>query len=648
MSSFAIRKPPLLKHVVFDGHDYGLTMQYLEGAGRLLAPVGGSFIRNEQHPFFRAWRIPKSKLHTEPEELFNGLIELGNGKWRESFQSFVEKLDEARAHPRPDAFTWGMKIRLFPVADGGTLSIGDYHPAIVNLYRSLRGVFLPPMKGWRLDSSQEAIMYQLVELLGLDEAQIELSDVEQSLHSDGAVTVASDIVTLKVGGDVPERLGQAEDGANEVYLADVASIEVRQWDDAELSKAISSFELYDYQVAGVRFLLTRSSALLADDMGLGKTRQALAAAVIQARGGRILVITLASLILNIEREIRMIQPEATVASQVDNPACQWVVTNYERLKAFSNIAGTFSVMIIDEAHRLKEPTTECTRYAFDIAAKIPNRYLLTGTPVLNRESELHTLLRLSGHAIGQMPLREFCDEFAGSKEFRVALRGRLSDWMLRRRKDVLPQLKGKHRQPFLVELDDQARSAYQAVLSSDGGPLVRLGKLRRLLEDAKVTRVMECIAQLSPDDKVIVFCEFQDSVAAIAAQCETLGLGSVTLLGSHLPARRQRAADRFQTDPECRVFIGTTKAAGTGINLTAANYVVFCSLPWTPALQAQAEDRAYRNGQLRPVYVLIPLVDSSIDQHLWQMLEGKQALASDLVEPDAAEHAVMSALSANV
>lgn len=54
-------------------------------------------------------------------------------------------------------------------------------------------------------------------------------------------------------------------------------------------------------------------------------------------------------------------------------------------------------MVIDEAQRMKEPTAQCTRHGFDIAAQVPNRYLLTGTPVLNRETELHTLLRLPPH-----------------------------------------------------------------------------------------------------------------------------------------------------------------------------------------------------------------------------------------------------------
>lgn len=61
---------------------------------------------------------------------------------------------------------------------------------------------------------------------------------------------------------------------------------------------------------------------------------------------------------------------------------------------------------------------------------------------------------------------------------------------------------------------------------------------------------------------------------------------------------------------------------------------MFLGLPWTPGLQDQAEDRAYRNGQLRMVVVKIPLVENTIDQMLWQMLQDKRQLASDLIEPD--------------
>lgn len=646
MAGFKVKRPALLKRVVFDGYDYGLGLLFVEGAGRLLQQWGGDFVGNAAHPQHRAWRIPKAKLHTEPEELFNGLMELAGGRCRETYESFVGKLDTARQDPQPDAFLWGMRIELYPLTDGGALAVGDYHPALVALYRSLRGLFLPQMKGWRLGSSLESLRQQLVEV-GLREDQIVLSDLTRSLHSDGPAPVQSEVPALKVGGAMPEPgLGSDEEFSNDIYLADVPGMEILDWDSGQLESALDRFSLYDYQRLGVQFLVTRNSALLADDMGLGKTRQALAAASIQAGGRRILVVTLASLIINIQREIHAIEPGASVALQVDDGEAQWVVTNYERLKSFVGIADQFDVMIVDEAQRLKEPSAECTKHAFDIAAQVPCRYLLSGTPVLNREAELHTLLKLSGHPIGQMPLREFCDQFAGSTAFRKSLREKLADWMLRRRKDVLPQLKGKHRHPFAVELDDSERSAYQAVLAGGDSPLVRIGKLRRLLEVAKVRAIATKLADLAGDDKVIVFCEFKETVDLLTEQCESLQLGCTSLLGSHTQARRQRSVDRFQDDPDCRVFIGTTGAAGTGINLTAANYVMFCSLPWTPALQAQAEDRAYRNGQLRSVFVQIPLVESSIDQHLWQMLLSKQAIASDLIEPEDAAESAMHQLAA--
>lgn len=73
---------------------------------------------------------------------------------------------------------------------------------------------------------------------------------------------------------------------------------------------------------------------------------------------------------------------------------------------------------------------------------------------------------------------------------------------------------------------------------------------------------------------------------------EEAGVGCVSLVGADAPKKRMAAVDAFQQDPTVRVFIGTTNAAGVGITLTAANYVFFASLPWTPALKRQAEDRA--------------------------------------------------------
>ncbi|MEF7616950.1 C-terminal helicase domain-containing protein [Aquincola sp. MAHUQ-54] len=80
------------------------------------------------------------------------------------------------------------------------------------------------------------------------------------------------------------------------------------------------------------------------------------------------------------------------------------------------------------------------------------------------------------------------------------------------------------------------------------------------------------------------------------------------------------------------MFIGTTSAAGVGITLTAANYVAFASLPWTPALMRQAEDRAYRLGQQRNVMVIVPLIERTIDMGVWHLLSTKQETEHDVID----------------
>lgn len=631
------RRPALLRKAVFDGYDFGLQLSFLEGANKLLLSRGGFFIRRHDHPLAKYWRLPKSKLLDELDLLYKDLQDLNIGQPTENWDSFKAKIEAAQVTPQRDAFTWGMKLRLAPLAEGGVLLSGDFHPGCVAVAKRMQGVYLSTSRSWRITSSPELVRSNLILELGLSEDQFEILDTLQELLSDGSVSAARDITSIQLGGLPPDAKAAVEESDNnaDVYLAAVPSIQKTELTAQFIEHALKEHSLMDHQPAGIKHLLQRTSAMLADDMGLGKTRQAVIAAGIRAQGRPILVIVLATLIINWQREIQMVYPEASIAQQRFNPEAQWTIVNYERLGDFVALASHFAVMIIDEAHRLKEPTAAWTRHGFDIAAKVQNRYLLTGTPVLNREAELHTLLRLSGHPIGQLSLREFCERFAGSPEFRQALRAEISDWMLRRRKDVLPGLKGKVRQTVPIVLNVDERREYNEILRSEQHAFARLGGLRQLLERVKVRVVVELLGELDTDDKAILFCEYKETVFTLQKHCENTGLGAVTLIGSDSPTKRQKAIDRFQDDQDIRVLIGTTSAAGTGNNLTAANYVFFLGLPWTPGLQDQAEDRAFRNGQLRLVVVKIPLVEESIDQQLWQMLSDKRNLAQDLIEPDA-------------
>jgi len=102
------KRPPLLKRAVFDGYDYGLLLTYIEGSNRLLLDRQGYFIRRTEHPQHRAWRIPKARVHEDPEALFRQLIELAPIKTqrnpeqlpRQTLSALSEKLSQEEQSAR--------------------------------------------------------------------------------------------------------------------------------------------------------------------------------------------------------------------------------------------------------------------------------------------------------------------------------------------------------------------------------------------------------------------------------------------------------------------------------------------------------------------------------------------------------------------
>ena len=396
--------------------------------------------------------------------------------------------------------------------------------------------------------------------------------------------------------------------------------------------------LRDYQTTGVEHLLRQSGACLGDDMGLGKSRQTVVATRMAAGAGRVLILCPASMRINWEREIHAIYPEARVGLIGEDRlatlhGCEWVVGNYERLGGLvREPALTFDVMAVDEAHYLKEHNSGRTRNVFLLAARIPRRYVITGTPLLDREIELHTLLRITGHDLGLMTLAQFRKDYTGTPERRALLAGALQGWMLRRSKLVLTELGTKERQLRYVS-PAEGLGAYREIWSDMSlTAMPKIVKLRRALEALKTQFIIETVEGLSEGDKIIVFCEYMTTVEALQAAFAAIGVRCVSLVGADPPARRQKAIDGFQGDASVTVFIGTTSAAGVGITLTAANYVVFASPPWTPALMRQAEDRAYRLGQKRDVIVIVPLIPKTIDDGVWELQSRKRATEEEVVE----------------
>jgi len=573
----------LCQNVAFDGHDFAVKFPFDDG----LADVVKACCRDADRRWFahyfgqkgrrfsRHWRISKGVIEEGAKPLYDALQALFAGRGRESFEQFVSRFDEARANIDPAAFTEDVKETIYPLKHGGVALIGSYHPGVVAVARAMNGGYLSAMRAWKLrDTTPMALKNNLMAELSLRDEQVEVLDFEYDIAND-TLQQTADRATIRTFNNLePERGSAAVEGESEVYLAVTAALKPVSIEPAIVEAALARYSLYPYQQAGFRHLVRNTSALLADDMGLGKSRQAVCAADFLAQGGKVLIACPASLVINWAREVQLIVPEAMIAMQRFDPDAQWIITNYERLEEMLPHAQDFAVLITDEAHLLKDAAAKRTRLAFDIASKVPYRFILTGTPILNKESEIHTLLRLSGHPVGDIPLSQFEKEFAGEAGFRAALNARIKEWMLRRKKDVvLTSLKGKQHQVTYVNPCAKRVEEYEAV-ANDASLLAlpKIQRLRGLLESIKLAHVVEMIGAMNHEDKVLVFCELKESVRTLKALLAEKGVQCVTLVGDDSNKRRQAAVDRFQQDLDTRVFVATTLAAGVGYNFDGGEH----------------------------------------------------------------------------
>jgi len=641
LSPVELRAPELLIKAVSDGTRVGLQVAHVHGTKRPLADEGAWWCGPR-----RMWVMREA-----PVELLAASIARAYAGHFLDLSEIPRMIDAALKQPVGDFFTQLLDVQIF-LLRGSDLARGRfavsfmYDQPCVATMRGLGGYFHKHASAWQVRADPQTIIARLQQLAGVAPEFVFVH--EQPVVLENLSTSAAGHVPIKVPALTPERgigANGEEEGAG-YFSTELERSEDLAYDQVALRALVSGGTLRDYQAVGVDHMLRQSGACLGDDMGLGKSRQVVVSTRMMAGDGRVLIVCPASLRINWEREIHMIYPDATVGIVGEDrmatlKGCQWVIANYEKLGGLVREPDlAFQVMAVDEAHYLKEYDSGRTRNMFLLAARIPRRYAVTGTPLLNREIEVHTLLRLTGHQLGNLSLRDFAKEFAGSSEKRAKLAAALKGWMLRRSKDVLTELGEKTRQLRYIS-PAEGLGAYKAIYDDVSlMAMPKIVKLRQALEALKLQFLVETVEGLSAGDKIIIFCEYIPTVEALQEALQAIGVRCVTLVGSTSLKKRQEAVDAFQGDSSVAVFIGTTSAAGVGITLTAANYVAFASLPWTPALMRQAEDRAYRLGQRRDVIVIVPLVPKTIDMQVWDLLGSKRETEIEVVE------AVKSALAA--
>lgn len=429
-------------------------------------------------------------------------------------------------------------------------------------------------------------------------------------------------------------------------------------------------KLYPFQEEGAKFLAERKSALLADEMGLGKTIQAIIACN-HLRANRLLIVCPASVKFNWAREIsRWSGREYNIDvvcgryTRIRENA-DVVIINYDLLltRAMQEQIKNriFSVGIFDEAHYLKTPDAQRTQAVLlrgGVASRCVFKWFLTGTPVLNRPVELFPLLKAAAPDIikpysnynafgkrwcgGHYRQNNFGGEWWDKGATNIEeLNERLtkSGFMLRRLKDeVLDELPDKQFQILPVSTEGVKDTKALKWLKSDarrvdlgGMEPGELARVRHSITQAKLPLIIEHIRTvLEAENKLVVFAYHRDILERL--EREFREVGTVLIYGGVTAKQRSESVDRFQRDPNCRLFLGQITAAGQGITLTSARTAVFAEISWTPGEVLQAVDRIHRIGQTHGVLIQFLVYQDTLEEFMLRTIIDKKQTIENIVE----------------
>jgi SNF2 family DNA or RNA helicase len=322
----------------------------------------------------------------------------------------------------------------------------------------------------------------------------------------------------------------------------------------------------------------------------------------------------------------------------------------------------FDYVILDEAQSIKNATSQAAKACRLLGAR--QRLALTGTPVENHIGELWSIFEfLNPGQLGTAGrLKKFLAGGRGNGSELVARAVR--PYLLRRTKtEVLSDLPQKTEQTLFCELGDQQRKAYddlrqhyrnelttrigqQGIGRSRIAVLEALLRLRQaachpgLIDAARIddpsTKLDTLLEQLDEvldeGHKVLVFSQFTSFLAILRRKLDAKGRTYEYLDGK--TTDRQSRVERFQEDPECRLFLVSLKAGGQGLNLTAADYVYILDPWWNPAVEAQAIDRAHRIGQTRPVFAYRLIAQNTVEEKILALQDQKRELAASIISAD--------------
>ena len=444
--------------------------------------------------------------------------------------------------------------------------------------------------------------------------------------------------------------------ANEAAKARLAHIHK----EVEASRLIESgahidcpdgLELYPFQKANVEYVLRRQHALIGDEPGLGKTPTAICVAN-ELAAKNILVICPANIRLQWVERIREwstirgryhIYPILKSSDGV-HPRAEWTIISYNLVSSPAIAEALkmrhWDLVIMDEAHYVKTPTSQRTRSCLGDEGIIQNAehvLALTGTPLPNRPSECFTLSKaLCWEAIDFMPEKQFRERFnpqdRGSHREQVGrlpeLNARLrANYMCRHRKrDVLTQLPAIRHDIVHIEENGDIRKALEAERLLDIDPtdmrstpvevLGHISTVRKMMGVAKAPQVAEYASMVLDGGvhKLVIFAWHIEVLDILEKKLSKYG--PMRIDGRVPPVTRQHRVDTFINYPNVRVFLGNLQSIGVGVDglQRVCSRAIFAEASWTPADNDQGVGRLERFGQENPILIDYMVAQGSYDE----------------------------------
>jgi non-specific serine/threonine protein kinase len=452
--------------------------------------------------------------------------------------------------------------------------------------------------------------------------------------------------------------------------------------------------LRPYQFEGLKYLWRISASglgcCLADDMGLGKTLQVLSLIELWKNGGElkhlpVLLVLPATLLANWKSESAKFTPSLKLTvlhpsamSKEDSSAFARNPEKYlaqfdlalitygmlPRLPALSELE--FPAVIADEAQAIKNPAAKQSKAVRGLHGK--RRIALTGTPVENRLADLWSIFDfVNPGLLGN--LKSFLEFTKKLNNDYSPLRKLTQPFILRRLKTdkrIISDLPDKtelkvycnlsKRQAALYQHGvDEMRQALQKETESIKKRGIVLGYLMRFKQicnhpaqflgngdfapelAGKFERIAELTESIaSRQEKVLVFTQFREMTEPLRDHLQScFGRDGLVLHGGTPVKERAALVKAFQDEDGPPFFVLSLKAAGTGLNLTAANHVIHFDRWWNPAVENQASDRAYRIGQKRNVLVHKFICKGTLEEKIDELIMDKQNLADELLSEGA-------------